>query len=123
MDQREMSEMFGEVISSFTRKQAHDDGFLIDVSSLDGASIYKYPVSITTALHEVLIKGAGKDPEVYSGRVWDVCFMCTTAQSEDGGSDVFFKCIVGSRTLDLWGNCGPSDDGSPCMTFGFPEDR
>lgn len=119
----DMNELFGEAIYTFTRKQAHDDGVLIDVSSLDGASIYKYPVSITTALHETLIKGAGKNPETYAARVWDVCFMSTQASSEEDGPDVFFKVIVGSRTLDLWGNCGPSDDGSPCMTFGFPEDR
>ena len=119
----EMREIYGDVISVYTRAQAHEDGVLvaIDREEHDGAGLFRHPVSFTSNLLGELKRGAGSDPATLSARIYDVCYMATVATAD--GSDVFYKCIVGSRTLELWANCGPADDGSPCMTLGFPEDR
>lgn len=118
----DMREIYGEVISSYSRKEAIEDGVLIDVSDLGAAGHFKYPVAITTALHEAVAKGAGKDPETYNARLLDVFHMMMLA-AKAGGSDMFFRVKVGARNLGLWGNCGPGDDAEPVITIGFPSDR
>jgi hypothetical protein len=115
-----MSEIFGEVISAYSREQAHEDGVLVSVNDYDGAGNFKFPVSFTQALFSELQRGNGSDAETLSARVWDVCYMAT--QGRIDGPDAFFKVIVGSRTLELRANCGPGDDPAPVMTIGFPED-
>lgn len=125
-DNRTMSNtdnFFGEVISVYTRAQAHADGILLDVSDSEGARLFKFPVSITVALHSALSRGAGNEAATYNARLWDVCYMATVKARTSNESDLFFKVKVGREVLALWGNCGPEDDGAPCMTFGFPEDR
>ena len=117
-----MTEIFGEVISAYTREQAHEDGVLIDVNDTDAGRLFKFPVSITVALHSALSVGAGSEASTYSARLWDVCYMAVVASKRAESSDVFFKVKVGRRVLALRGNCGPGDDPAPVMTFGFPED-
>ncbi len=118
-----MEEIFGEVISVYTRAQAHEDGILIDVNDTDAANLFKFQCSITVALHGALSRGAGSDAANFSARLWDVLFMAQTAGRSANSSDVFFKVKIGREVLELWANCGPADDGAPCMTFGFPSDR
>ena len=117
-----MDDFFGEVISSYSRAQAIEDGVLvaIDRDTFDGATIFKFPVAFTQALFADLRKGEGIEPALLAARVWDVCYMSTQGQTE--GSDAFFKVIVGARTLALRANCGPGDDAAPVMTIGYPED-
>ena len=117
-----MEEIFGEVISVYTRAQAHEDGILIDVNDTDAGRLFKFPTSITVALHSALSIGAGSDAATYGARLWDVMFMAQVEAKRGGGSDVFFKVKVGRSVLALRGNCGPGDDAAPVMTFGFPED-
>ena len=117
-----MDDFFGEVISSYSRAQAIEDGVLVAIESdtFDGAGIFKFPVAFTQALFADLQRGNGSNADTLSGRVWDVCYMATQGRSE--GSDVFFKVIVGNRTLALRANCGPGDDAAPVLTIGYPAD-
>ncbi len=115
-----MSEIFGEVISVYSREQAHEDGVLVSVNDYDGSGLYRFPVSFTSALFAKLERGNGSDPETLTARVWDVCYMSTQGSKE--GPDSFFQVIVGRATLELRANCGPGDDSAPVMTIGFPED-
>ena len=41
------NELFGEVISSYSRAQAIEDGVLVDVSSVARAAGIKFPVAMT----------------------------------------------------------------------------
>ena len=117
-----MTEIYGEVISSYSRAQAIEDGVLVDVSEInDAAKLFKFPVAITTAVHAAVARGAGKSAETYKARLFDVLHMAILAAKAD--PDVFFRVKVGARNLDLWGNCGPGDDASPVITIGFPSDR
>ena len=105
-----------EVIFSYTRKEAIDDGVLVDVSEMD--HIFKWPVAITSALWDEIISG---DADTQKARVWDVAYMSTHGR-QDGPSDVYYKVIVGRRSLDLRCNVGPGDAGEPVVTIGFPAD-
>ena len=115
-----MEEFFGDVISSYSREQAHEDGVLVNVDDYDGAGNFKFPVSFTQALFSRLERGNGSDAKTLDARVWDVCYMAR--HGEMRGSDSYFKVIVGRSTLALRANCGPGDDPAPVMTIGFPED-
>ena len=125
MSSESLTDTFGPVISSYSRAQAIEYGVLVEMprDEYDGAGLFRFPVAFTGALASALKRGAGTDPDTYRARVWDVCYMATVAVKGASASDVFFKVIVGSRTLDLWGNCGPGDDAAAVMTFGFPEDQ
>ena len=120
-----MKDLFGPVISSYSREQAHDDGVLVDVTSDETRQLYKFPVSITAGLHATLSKGAGSDRATFAARLWDVLYLGTVASRvhRDAGSDLFYTVKVGCEVVSIWANCGPGDDSEPVMTFGFPEDR
>jgi hypothetical protein len=113
-----------EVISVYTRAQAIEDGVLALVPPTTPTP-FKVPVAITAPLWAEIERGVGKNMPVLNARIWDVC--CAAAQAAvrapDGETDVFFRVKVGRAVLHLWSNCGPDDDGSPCITLGFPEDR
>ena len=51
-----MHEVFGEVIYSYTRAQAIEDGVLIDVTRMAQEAGFKYPVAITASVwHEYIV--------------------------------------------------------------------
>ena len=116
-----LTEIFGEPISSYSRAQAIEDGVLVDVHGTEGAKLFKPRAAITSALHEALNVGAGKQPATYAARLWDVFYMLSVA-GRKAGSDVTFRVKVGRRMLTLSGNIGPGDDAAPVLTVGFPED-
>ena len=45
----DLAEIFGEVISSYTRTQAIDDGMLVDVSHMAREAGFSFPVALTRA--------------------------------------------------------------------------
>ena len=68
--------MFGEVIYSYTRKQAIEDGVLIDVSSMAEEAGFKIPVAITAGVHSLINNiPESKSWQDYKGRLWDVLWM------------------------------------------------
>ena len=121
----ELNEIFGDVIFTYSREQAHEDGVLLDVSDTEGAKLFKFPVSITGNLSATLAKGHGAEPETFQARLWDVLYMGTLAskRANGGDPDVFYTVRVGNRNVRVWANCEPDDTGAPCRTFGLPEDR
>ncbi len=116
-------DIFGPVLYSYPRAQAIEDGVLVDVSDSDAASLYKYPVVVTQALHAALSVGRGKEPDTYTARLRDVFSMAIAwSRGTGGGEDVYFPVKVGRKVLRLRVNCGPGDNAEPVLTFGFPED-
>ncbi len=95
----QMTEMFGEIISSYTRAQAIEDGVLIDVSDTEAAKLFKHPCAITSSLFGELVRGAGSKQEIFNARLHDVLWMMQVAGRREGGSDIFFKVKVGRLNL------------------------
>lgn len=72
-----LQEIFGDVIHSYTRQDALDDGTLIDVSKIAREAGFKVPVAIKDTVHNMITpteeeKSFGQD---YEGRLWDI-FSC-----------------------------------------------
>ena len=116
-----------EVIYSYTRAQAIEDGVLVDLTGLypGDTRLYKYPVACTSAvwgLIERACQKTGENPGVY---VWDLCFMSINCKvREIDHSTVLFKVgiPIGGKEHTLKIACGPGDDGKPVMTVMLPHE-
>lgn len=122
------TEVFGEVISSYSRKQAIEDGILVDVSEVAREAGLKFPVALTRAVYEDCVAWTEEDSkrQTYqdlSGRLWDVVYMLRCA-ARNGGSEMHYSLYrvpkggkgKKARLVTLKAVCGPSDDMSPCIT-------
>lgn len=126
----EWNEFFGEVISSYSRKQALEDGVLVDLNQFIpvGESGYKYPVACTITVWEI-IERAVNNPKFgndYEGIVWDILQMsrnCPTKRWTTGC--IFQVVIIGAGPKKIFSfkiECGPGDRGEPVLTVMLPEE-
>ena len=132
-----------ELISSYTRAQAIEDGVLVDISSTARQAGIKFPVAITrTAWGKYVELPEGyKGCQDESGRLWDVVWMLRFAiRRLPPGEDTLLyrlhvrrvKC-VGDAWVDTSGEttpplvtlkavCGPGDDAEPVITVMLPDE-
>ena len=128
-----MEDLFGEVIYSYTRKQAIEDGVLIDVSEMAREAGIKYPVAVTSAVYyEYIVPGERliNDGQSIEGRLWDVLWMFRI-NAQKNPSDIMMFCVLfvmpsGNNsqlvTVKLKAVCGPGDMGEPVITIMKPEE-
>lgn len=128
-----MAEIFGEPISIYTRRQALDDGFLVDVSELAKEAGFRFSVAMTRAAWEDCVSWSEADSkrQTYqdeAGRLWDVLYMASLAARRGGGSEVRFQLYrvprggrgVRPRLVTLAMQCGPGDGCEPVITIMLP---
>ncbi|RDU53347.1 hypothetical protein CQA49_06785 [Helicobacter sp. MIT 00-7814] len=60
-----------ELVSSYSRKQAIEDGVLVDVSKMAQEAGFKYPTAITSSLYALLNENK-PETEDFEGRLWDI---------------------------------------------------
>jgi len=119
-----MKEIFGEVISSYSRDQAIEDGILADLTTLfpRDTRLYKYPVACTSAVWETISNACkhGGDPGAW---VWDLCYMSIHYKCKIlSPSEHLFKCIIGRKTKIFKINVGPGDNAEPVITIMYPDE-
>ena len=118
------------IIYSYTRRQAIEDGVLIDVTPTAREAAFRYPVAITRAVWDGFLapddesRGLGQSE---TGRLWDVLTMLRVAIRQSTGPAhtlefpvVFVHHETTRRTVTLKAVCGPDDDLSPCITIMLP---
>jgi len=127
-----VTEFFGEVISTYSRAQALEDGVLVDAGAMAKEAGFRWPVAITAAAWSDCVAWTDADSErqVYqdqSGRLWDVLFMAQHAirVNRSGGDRLKFQLYRVPRngksteatiiTLKLI--VGPGDNGEPVVTI------
>ena len=129
--------VFGPVIPAYTRAQAIDDGFLVDVSETAREAGFTVPVAITRTVWNRLVAL----PEGYRGfqdergRLWDVLWMARHYALRAADRDRVTMCVqVRDIRKDLRDSnrpprehfpivaIGTDDDASPVITIMFPED-
>lgn len=120
-----------ELIFKYTRKQAIEDGVLVDVSSIAREAGFKYPVAITRTVWESWIAPdnmAGQSGESESGRLWDVLFVLRAVIRKQTSEvdTVFFSVLFTKegrkRLVRLKSLCGPGDDLEPVITIMRPDE-
>lgn len=112
------------VIFSYTRKQAIEDGVLIDVTHTAKEAGIKYPTAITATLWETYIvptEDVKNNGQSIDGRLWDTLWMFRNAAKKEPGDTLLFKLyfiIAGQQELvTLKAICGPGDEGEPVITI------
>lgn len=120
--------MFTEdhIIHRYTRRQALADGVLIDVSDTAKEAGFKIPVAVTASVWQVFIRvPAGVNGQDEAGRLWDVLWMLyfSIRSSRSASSTIRFSLHVRNDNREgdpplvtLKAECGPDDDGKPCVT-------
>lgn len=121
-------------ISVYTRKQAIEDGFLIEINSLSpvldklAKEHYKFSICFTSALWAVVDKAVinKKWMNDLEGIIHDILWMSRAYKMTLSPSSVRFTVIItgGGRkrnhVLELHVHGG--DEGEPVITIGYPED-
>lgn len=128
---------FGEVISTYTRAQAIEDGVLVDAGSMASEAGFKWPVALTSAVWADCVAWTEDDSEQqvhqdHSGRLWDVLYMASHAiRTRSGSGDrLLFQLYRVPRdgqstkaeltTMKLI--VGPGDQGESVITILLPNE-
>lgn len=114
-----------ELIHSYSRKQAIEDGMLVNVSKLAKDTGFKIPVAITAELWHGLIVPKRADEELGQstrGRLLDVLTMLHYAIRNNKDTDIIIYKVIflisgKQEPHELKAIVGPDDDLSPCLTI------
>jgi len=127
--QTPLTELFGNVIHTYTRAQAIDDGVLVDISSTAREAGFTCPVAITRAAWADCVEWTEADSkrQTYQdedGRLWDVLWMASQA-ARRGGMETLYQlyrvprggrgCRPRLTTLKML--AGPGDNGELVITI------
>lgn len=135
-----------EVISTYTRQEAIEDGVLVDISDLAGEAGFRRPVAVTRALFSSLEpredeKASGQD---LTGRLWDLLNVLR-CKGRQGGRELRFSFHVQRRdgrampnaamekvgsagggmavySQEVKALCGPGDNWEPVITIMLPSE-
>ena len=127
---RDLGDIFGEPIAVYTRRQAIEDGVLVDLMQPETVRLvreagFKLPVAMTAGAFAATVAEIGQPlPEGHDiqGRLWDVLWLLACTVRTAGSTDrVKFRVSVwnGRRRdeVKLWSLCGPGDGGTPGVTI------
>ena len=123
---------FGEIIYSYTRKQAVADGVQVDVTTTAQGAGIKFPVFITRGVFDAYVAVPpnvnGQDE---AGRLWDIVWMLRFAiQRSRPGSDRIPVALYvrndnrAAKLIKLIATCGAldMDDPQPAITIMLPDE-
>lgn len=122
--------MSAEIIYSYSRKQALEDGVLVDLNQFIPIreSGFKFPVACTAAVFEI-IDLAVNNPKYcndYQGVVWDILNMSRMHPVRVWDTGRAFQVIIAGagrkRIYEFKIECGPGDAGEPVLTIMMPEE-
>jgi hypothetical protein len=121
---------FGEIVYSYTRKQAIADGFQVEVTKTAQEAGIRFPVFITRTAFDAYVTVpldlTGQDE---AGRLWDVLWMLRFAirKAQAQQARLPFALYVRNdnrapRLIKLIAHCGPLDidDPQPAITVMMP---
>ena len=127
-----LPELFGEVIHSYTRAQAIEDGMLVNFSDpeSDTAAVcrqhYKYPIACTSAVFEIMQKAVENTRHCndYAGVLHDMLWMSRNHERQLDASTVLFQVIIQGAGRSKYHSfkliVGPGDAMEPVITIMLP---
>lgn len=136
-DKTSLEDIFGPVISCYSRAQAIEDGVLIDVTSMAHEAGFKWPTALTHAAWCDCVAWTARDNRFQvhqdeSGRLWDVLFMASYAirTATESGDQLHFSLYrvpkvghsVAAEEVSLKLMVGPGDTGEPVITILLPNE-
>ena len=115
---------FGEVIFSYSRKQAIEDGVLVDLSQVETIQRHwKYPFACSAGVWAAIQQALQEDGQDLTGICHDISMMAKNAFGTTPEADqLFFKVIIGRKTHALKLHIGAGDTLAPVLTLMFPDE-
>ena len=123
---------FGEIVYSYTRKQAITDGFQVEVTKTAQEAGIRFPVFITRTVFDAYVTVppdvTGQDE---AGRLWDIVWMLRFAirKAQAQQARLPFALYVRNdnrapRLIKLVAMCGPLDMDAPepAITVTMPDE-
>jgi hypothetical protein len=120
------------IIYRYTRKQALDDGVLVDLTAWARETGFTIPVACTAAVWNQYItppEGTEALGQSERGRAHDLLWMLYVAiRRQPGSTDrlayevIFLNRDQKQETVTLHAHCGPGDDAEPVMTLMLPHE-
>lgn len=130
-DQTAVETLFSEadLIYSYSRAQAIEDGDLVDLTQTDAMKQhYRYPVAATRAVWDI-IERAIKNPKhanSLSGILHDLAHMARVNSRQISETTRVFQMIIrgaGRKSLHTFKIiCGPGDNMEPVLTILMPDE-
>jgi len=121
-----LKDLFGDVIYTYTRKQAIEDGVLIDVSETAKEAGLKIPVAITKSLFNIVNTVSKRSCQSFDGRLWDVLYMgAFAAKGNPTQSTILYKLRLThgrKKNITLKMVIGGGDNGEPVITIMLPDE-
>ncbi len=122
--------IFGDfdVICSYTRKEAIEDGVLVDVSEVAKEGGINFPVALTSTVWDLYVVPSDKLEnygQSIAGRLWDLLWMFRNYASRSSDSLMMFSCMFLNESKHLEevrfkSICGPGDNYEPVITIMMP---
>ena len=129
--------IFGDVISTYTRDQALEDGVLIDPGTMTAEAGFRWPVAITADAWADCVAWTEDDSakqihQDQAGRLWDVLYMASHAvqTSKESGDRILFQLFrvrrdghsAEAELVTLRMIVGPGESGEPVITILLPHE-
>ena len=100
-----------EVVYSYTRAQAIEDGVLVDVSEMAAEAGIKFPVALTSAVFGKYVEvPEGVTCQDVAGRLWDILWMFKCAAANFSGDMLLFKLYVRNHNRERLDRREPGPD-------------
>ena len=123
---------FGDVVYSYTRKQAIADGFQVEVTKTAQEAGIRFPVFLTRTVFDSFVTvPEGVTAQDEAGRLWDIVWMLRFAisKSKNHSNRMPFALYIRNdnrkpRLVKLVATCGPldMDDPQPAITVMMPDE-
>lgn len=125
----EKDSIFGDLIFSYSRADAIDDGVLIDVTAVAREAGFIYEVAMTSAAWHDTVRVPPNCPcQDETGRLWDVLNLLrfSIRRDRDQSEIRFVVSVLGEdqrhHDIELKSICGPGDEGEPVITIMLPNE-
>jgi len=120
-----MHEIFGEIIHSYSRAEAIEDGTLVDVSEIAKEAGFGFPVAMTSTVWGKYVEVPhGVSCQDEQGRLWDILFMLRDMirRNRVPSDTMKFSFLVRNdnrrpKLITLKSVCGPGDNSEPVITI------
>lgn len=134
---RDMRGVFddADIIHSYSRAQALEDGELVDFSTLAGEVGFNYPVAVTRAVYVGCVMWTEQDADVKgsqdeTGRMWDILTMLKHAIRATPGANVIRFSVARTprvgygpgKIVTLKAVVGPGDTPEPVIAIMEPDE-
>lgn len=119
-----------DLIHSYSRREALEDGVLVDVSEAAREVGIRFPVAMTAAAYAATVTWTRETPhQDERGRLHDVVWMLLCAIRGSKGNLINYRLLVVSnkhggraRPVALKALCGPGDNMKAVVTIMLPEE-